>query len=226
MFAVIRALDGSEIAVDGFPRETTGWGFRAWYTSRRSGVSVIMSTQAGVCESSPLPDATIVSEARSGSARLLALADRGNESHPTTTFVYQTAHHELYTTQVGVDIPMDLFVDFLRPLDITDTPEGIRAVPRARADATVELHVGGTMVPDVAIVTSYFTAQALKEVPSHRGQSAFGGELWKAEGGEGMPDGVLLANSTAATVLGPVKDRDDPKFVALAQSMRVARKRA
>lgn len=218
---MIRAVDGSTVEVDGI-QDPPRWAFRAWYRSRRTGVSAIMTTDAGASENSPLPDAHIVSEARAGSARLLALADPDRERHPTTTFVYQGPFHELYTTQAGVDIPMDAFVDFLKPLDISDSPEGMQAVPKRGSDATVDLQVGAAVIEDVAVLTSYFSSQALREVPSHRGRQVRGGELWRIE----SPVGVLIANDSVATRAEPIRDPNDPAFVALAESLRVARRPA
>jgi hypothetical protein len=216
----LRALDGSQVDVEGLDAGgTAGWGFRAWFTTRRTGASVLASTKAGAHEHSPLPDAKIVSEAKAGGARLLAFADPGNKEHPTTTFVYQDRHHELSTTQAGSGIPLDRFVDFLKPLDISDSPEGIQAVPKKGADATVELHLGASMIPDVAVLTTFFTAQALKDVPSSAGQQARGGMLWKLED----RPGVLLANESTATTIDAVKQATDPRFVSLAQSLRIVR---
>lgn len=217
---VLTALDGSKVDIEGIDGRVAGWGFRAWFSTRRSGISVLSSTEAGALEHSPLPDATIVGEAKAGQARLLAFADLGEKEHPTTTFVYQDRFHELSTTQAGVGIPMDMFVEFLKPLDITDSPDGIQAVPKRGSDAKVELHAGATLVPDVAVVTAYFTAQALKDVPSHPGQRAHGGQLWKLEGGAA----VLLASESAATTLDAAKQASDPRFVSLAQSLRITRR--
>lgn len=175
---------------------------------------------AGAHEHSPLPDAKLVSEAKSGGARLLAFTDPSNTEHATTTFVYQDRHHELSTTQAGSGIPMDRFVDFLKPLDISDSPEGIRAVPRKGTDATVELHLGATMIPDVAVLTTFFTAQALKDVPAHPGQQARGGRLWKLEDRAG----VLLANDSVATTIDAVKQATDPRFLSLAKTLRISRR--
>jgi hypothetical protein len=216
----LTALDGSQVDIDGLEPGSPGWGFRAWLTTRRTGASVLASTQAGAHEHSPLPDARIVSEAKAGGARLLAFADPADKEHPTTTFVYQGAHHEVSTTQAGSGIPMDNFVDFLKPLDISDSPEGIRAVPRKGGDATLELHLGATMVPDVAVLTTFFTAQALKDVPSHPGQQAPGGRLWKLED----RPGVLLANDSVATTIDAVKQATDPRFVSLVHALRISRR--
>lgn len=219
--AVVRALDGSLLDVEGLdPSAAAEWGFRAWYTSQRLGSSVLLSTVAGAHENSPLPDTEIVGEAKSGSARLLAFANPIVMDHPTMTFVYQDRYHELYTTQAGRGIPMDVFVDFLKPLNITDSEEGIEAVPRPGANARVNLHVGSTMVPDVAIVTSYFTEQALADVPTDEGQQAHGGRLWRLEEGPA----VLLANESVATTLRPMKEPDADGFQTLAESLRIIRR--
>lgn len=218
---VVRALDGSMLDVEGLDPGVAGaWGFRAWYSSQRLGSSVLLSTVAGAHENSPLPDTAIVSEAKSGSVRLLAFANPIGTDHPTMTFVYQDRYHELYTTQGGSGIPMDVFVDFLKPLAITDSEEGIEAVPRPGANASVNLHVGSTMVPDVAIVTSYFTEQALADVPTHEGQQAYGGQLWRLEEG----GAVLLANSSVATTLRPMKEPDAAGFQSLAESLSIVRR--
>lgn len=216
---MIRALDGSTIDASGVGFDHGPWAFRAWHTSRRNGVNVLMSGDAGVNEGAPLPDAVKVSEAKAGKARLLALADPDRERHQTTTFVYVGPHHEISLTRVGTNIPMDLFVEYLSGLDITDSPEGIAATPKPGSGARMDLHLGMVSAGDIAFVNPFFTPQAISGVPSHRGRPTRGGELWKVD----SPEGVLIANSTSVTKVEPFGDLDSPAFIALAESLRITR---
>jgi len=74
----------------------------------------------------------------------------------------------------------------------------------------------------VAVITSYFTPQAIRDRPRHRGGLVRGGELWRIED----PVAVLLANDSVATTIEPMRDRNDPLFSALAQSIRITRRSA
>lgn len=133
--------------------------------------------------------------------------------------MYQDRYHELYTTQAGTGIPLDAFVEFLKPLEIADSPEGIRVTPRRGSGAKIKLHIGSAVIDEVTALTAYFTPEALAAVPAHRGAPVGGGELWKVD----QNLSVLLANDSVALVLEPMSHADAPAFAAVAQSLRVTR---
>ena len=221
----VLVTDGSGLVLEcpAPPGREARWAFRAWVTHRVQGTRVIGVGDAGVAVGSPLPDATVVAEARTkDGATVYALADPSPEAPAITTYVYQSTYHELYTAQAGRGVPLEAFLDFLRPLAIADTPDGLVVRPRAASGVQVELQFGSTVVNDVACVDTYFGPSQRRALPAHRGRRSFGGELWRIEGNE-----LLLANETTVSRitpdLAPAGANAGTRFTDLVDNLRLTR---
>jgi hypothetical protein len=113
----------------------------------------------------------------------------------------------LYTTFEGTGIPFEAFVDFLGPLEILDTTEGMIARPNGRSWVKIYSITAVNQVADVAVVQLFPIDQVLDSLPPGKGRVVAGGELWQIPGSEtGQGSALVLASDSAAATISPVAE--------------------
>jgi hypothetical protein len=139
-----------------------------------------------------------------GEMRLVSVQ---NHDEPQTMFLAQGPSHELYTTFEGTGIPFEAFVDFLGPLEILDTTEGMIARPNGRSWVKIYSITAVNQVADVAVVQLFPIDQVLDSLPPGKGRVVAGGELWQIPGSEtGQGSALVLASDSAAATISPVAE--------------------
>jgi hypothetical protein len=222
--SVVSAPDGRVLRASGSPDGFMGpWAFVVWL----HGPSGALRLSTGAVGSFELTERQVgrlgrlrVASAQAGSARVRAFTD---PEAGGTHFVWGGAYHEVSTYVQATGVPLDRFVRLLRTLDIRDSADGVRLIPKRASGAKLTSLAAVNSVPLTCTVTARPHEQAAAMVPAWAGRQVAGGQLWRydeAAGGHTRRVG-LIANPTVVTVLAAGGD-GEPRLAGLAQTLSLS----
>ncbi|GAA2623439.1 hypothetical protein Adu01nite_71050 [Paractinoplanes durhamensis] len=141
-----------------------------------------------------------------------------------TTFLWRSAHHELYWTVAGRDVSFSVFTEMMAAVDLNDSASGLLVTPRRGTGTSVTMVLAANTLTNLCAVAITPTTSPSIRVPAHSGKQVKGGVMWRTD--TRRQDGSLertatIAGATAVTDLG-FFDPDAPANVELAENFQVA----
>jgi hypothetical protein len=139
--------------------------------------------------------------------RLLA---QEHQSVGGTTLVWQGDFNELSTYVHGIDVPLEVLVDRLKLLDLTDTQDGLVVRAALGTGTTVSYGLAANFIADLCGITVR-PVESVPDLPAG-GHPVQGGRVWRDEAydrGRLSRRLILIANESALTTLSPFNPEDD-----------------